>query len=86
MQKFTTPQKTLMQRLFLALFAMLVAGFARAGPEEDAIAAYKRKDYAEVLRIVKPPAIKGEAWAQIMIAYAYRNGQGVLQDYGEAVK
>jgi len=74
MRKFTTPQKRLKQRLFLALFTILIVGFAWAGPEEDANSAYNRKDYAEVLRIVKPPAIKGEAWAQMMIANAYRDG------------
>ena len=86
MQKFTTPQKTLMQRLFLALFAMLVAGLAWAGPEDDAIAASLRKDYAAVLKIVTPSALKGEAWAQGWLADAYNYGQGVVQDYAEAVK
>ena len=86
MQKITTPQRVLMHRLFFALFAMLVAGLAWAGPEDDALAAYLRKDYAAVLKIVKPPAIKGEAWAQSWLADAYDRGQGVVQDYAEAVK
>ena len=86
MKKITTPNKALMQRLFLALFAMLTAGLAWAGPEDDALAAYSRKDYAAVLKIVEPPAIKGEAWAQSWLADAYRNGQGVAQSYAEAVK
>ncbi len=86
MQKITTQKKALIQRLFLALFAMLIAGFARAGPVEDAISAYNRKDYAEVLRIAKPLAINGEAWAQTGLAILYNNGEGVVQDYAEAVK
>ena len=82
-----TNKKTLkMKRLFLALFAMLVAGLTWAGPEDDALAAYLRKDYAAVLKIVKPPALKGEAWAQGWLADAYTNGQGVVQDQAEAVK
>jgi TPR repeat protein len=86
MQKITTPQKTLMRCLFPIVFTMLMAGQAWAGPEEDALAAYLRKDYAQVLKIVKPPAIKGEAWAQGWLADAYNNGEGVAQDYAEAVK
>ncbi len=86
MQKITTPQRALLQRLFLALFALLVAGLAWAGPEDDALAASLRKDYAAVLKIVKPQALKGEAWAQSSLADAYANGQGVAQDYAEAVK
>ena len=86
MQKIKTPQNPLMHRLFSALLAMLMAGSSWAGPIDDALAAYERKDYAEVLKIVEPPAIKGEAWAQSWLADAYRNGQGVVQDYAEAVK
>ena len=86
MPKITTPQRALMQRLFLALFALLVAGLAWAGPEDDALADSLRKDYAAVLKIVKPPALKGEAWAQRWLAGAYATGQGVVQDQAEAVK
>lgn len=86
MQKITTPQKALMQRLLLVLFTMMMAGLAWAGPEEDALAAYERKDYAEVLKIVKPAALKGEAWAQFSFGAMYEGGQGVVQDYTEAVK
>jgi len=86
MQNKTTPHRALMQRLFLALFAMLVAGLAWAGPEDDALAAALRKDYAAVLKIVKPPALKGEAWAQSWLADVYRNGEGVVQDHAEAAK
>ena len=86
MQKIKTPQNPLMHRLFSALLAMTMAGSSWAGPIDDALAAYERKDYAEVLKIVEPPAIKGEAWAQSWLADAYRNGQGVAQSYAEAVK
>ena len=75
-----------MKRLLLTLLATLFLNPAWAGPEDDALAAYLRKDYAAVLKIVKPPAIKGEAWAQGSLADAYNYGQGVVQDYAEAVK
>lgn len=81
MQKVTTLQKALMHRLFLVLFAMLTAGLAWAGPEDDARAAYLRKDYAEVLKIVKPAALKGEAWAQSGLADTHHDGEGVMQNY-----
>jgi TPR repeat protein len=84
MQKITAPQKALIQRLFLTLFTMLMAGVAWAGPKEDTKAAYERKDYKLVVKIVNPLAIEGEAWAQIWLADAYIFGQGVVQDYVKA--
>ena len=86
MQKIKTPLNTLIQHLLLVLLAMLTAGLAWAGPKDDALAAYERKDYAAFLNIVKPAALKGEAWAQSWLADAYSNGQGVAQSYAEAVK
>ena len=86
MQKIKTPLNTLIQHLLLVLLSILTAGLAWAGPGNDALAAYSRKDYAAVLKIVEPPAIKGEAWAQSWLADAYSNGQGVAQSYAEAVK
>ena len=86
MQKITKPQKALRHHLFFALFAMLMAGLAWAGPKEDTKAAYVRKDYKLVVKIVNPLAIEGEAWAQRGLADAYILGQGVVQDYAEAAK
>jgi cell division topological specificity factor len=39
-----------------------------------------------VVKIVKPPALRGEAWAQSWLANAYYGGTGVMQDYAEAAK
>ena len=86
MQKITKPQKALRHHLFFALFAMLMAGLAWAGPKEDTKAAYERKDYKSVVKIVNPLAIEGEAWAQNWLAGAYIFGQGVVQDHAEAAK
>ena len=86
MQKITKPQKALRHHLFFALFAMLMAGLAWAGPKEDIKAAYERKDYKLVVKVVNPLAIEGEAWAQRGLADAYILGQGVVQDYAEAAK
>jgi uncharacterized protein len=66
--------------LALALFAS-----AQAGPLEDAKAAADRGDYATTLRILGPMAEQGNADAQVNIGAMYANGQGVPQNYAEAV-
>lgn len=74
-----------MKRLLLiALF--LVASAARAAPIDDAAAANARGDYAAELRITRPLAEKGEAWAQYFLGFSYRNGEGVPKNDAEAVK
>jgi len=65
---------------------MLLAGLAIAGPLEDADAAYKRGDFAEALRLLRPLAEQGDATAQDNLGLLYAQGKGVPQDYAEAVK
>ena len=38
------------------------------------------------MRIIRPLAAKGEAWAQFSLADSYRNGEGVPKNDAEAVK
>lgn len=52
-----------MKKLLLTLLAMLRPNAAWAGPVDDALAVHIRKDFASVLKIVRPLALKGEAWA-----------------------
>ncbi len=85
----TTPKAKLAG---LALIAALCAGFtlgltapAWAGWDE-AVAAYRRGDYATALREWRPLAKQGNAKAQNNLGVMYYNGQGVPQDYAEAVK
>ncbi len=61
-----------MKKLLLTLLTALILNPAWAGPRDDARAAHKRGDYAAVLKIVRPLALKGEVWAQSWIAEAYR--------------
>lgn len=75
-----------MKKLLLTLFAVLTLHSAWAGPEDDASAARQRGDYAAVIKIVRGPASKGEAWAQAWVGDAYFKGEGVSQDYAEAFK
>ena len=49
----------------------LCVGTVWAGPEDDAAAAADRKDFATVLKNIRPQAIKGEAWAQMRLEDAY---------------
>ena len=53
---------------------------ARAGPFEDAKAAYDRGDYATELAILRPNAAAGQVWAQANLGDAYFRGLGVARD------
>lgn len=75
-----------MKKLLLTLLTALLLNSAWAGPEDDALKASARKDFATVLKIVRPPALKGEAWAQTWLADLYGEGRGVVQDYAQAAK
>jgi len=51
---------------------------------DAAHAAYQKGDYPTVLRLARPPAVEGEAWAQRLLALTYYRGRGVAQNYSEA--
>ena len=62
---------------------ILILGFAApaaAGPLEDADAAFKRRDYATAVRLIRPLAEQGDANAQYNLGVLYDNGLGVPQD------
>ena len=75
-----------MKHIFLMLLAALSLSNAFGGPYEEALSADYRGDYAAILKISQPPALKGEAWAQKNMGDMYKYGKVVLQDYAEAVK
>ena len=74
---------TLVCRLTIA-FDMVALG--RAAPFDDAIAAYKRGDYELALQLFRPLAEQGDAKAQGNLGRMYALGEGVTQDFAEAVK
>ncbi len=85
----TTPKAKLAG---LARIAALCAGFtlgltapAWAGWDE-AVAAYKRADYATALREFRPLAEQDHAGAQSYLGFMYYKGHGVPQDDAEAAK
>ncbi len=57
-----------------------------AGPLEDGEAAYNHGDYATALRLIGPLAEQGDAAAQLHLGQMYARGEGVIQDYKEAMK
>jgi TPR repeat protein len=59
---------------------------ANAAPMDDANAAYRRGDYAQALKILRPLAAQGNAVAQFSLGIMYYNGRGVTQNYQEALK
>jgi Sel1 repeat len=66
------------------LLALALLGEARAGPLEDAEAAYQRRDYATTLQILGPMADQGDAYAQYEVGVIYFGGQGAPQDFAKA--
>ena len=76
-----------MRRILFAVFLVVAcATGAAAGPREDAESAYQRGDYALAARLIHSLAEQGNATAQFNLGVLYANGQGVPQDYQEALK
>jgi TPR repeat protein len=67
------------------VLALAPFGVARAGPFEDAQAADQKGDHATELQILRPLAEQGNALAQLGLGVMYASGQGVPQDYAQAV-
>jgi TPR repeat protein len=58
----------------------------KPGPYEDADAAYNRGDYATAMRLIGPLAATGNAAAQNLLGNMYVNGEGIPQNYPQALK
>jgi TPR repeat protein len=74
-------------RVLLAggLLAFVTLNGAAAGPLQDGRAAFKRRDFAEAMRLWRPLAEQGNNDAQVDLASLYLNGNGVPQDYAQAL-
>ena len=77
---------TKLLRTTLTAFLMLAAGAAVAGPWEEGDAAYNRGDYATARHLLGPLADQGDTSAQNSLGVMYAKGQGVPQNYAEALK
>jgi len=68
------------------IVAVTISSGAIAGPSEEGWAAYQRGDYATALKLWRPLAAQGNAFAQSNLGFMYDSGQGVKRDLGEAAK
>jgi TPR repeat protein len=80
-----------MTRGFRAIFVVVlmilsIAAAMAADTLEDAVAAYRRANYATALRIYRSMADQGLAIAQFNVGLMYDNGQGVSKDEVQAMK
>jgi TPR repeat protein len=73
-------------KFFCILLITFFIGQVSADPFSDAFVASARGDYAAELKIIRPLALKGEAWAQFFLGEKYREGKGVVKNDAEAVK
>ena len=70
----------------ILIISSLMTVPAIAGPYEDASNAYKHGDYKTSFRIIKPLAEQGLTKAQFDLGAMYDNGEGVPQNFAEAMK
>lgn len=75
-----------MKPILLMLLTALTFSNAWCGSYEDAAAAVLRDDHTRVIEISLPAARQGEQWAQFFLGDGYLRGQGVAQNYSEAIK
>ena len=67
-------------------FLMTLSSSLMAQDFQKGLAAYNAGDYATTLQEWTPLAEAGDEAAQYIIGHMYYNGEGVPQDYKEAVK
>lgn len=74
--------------ILLAASLMLVisGSSARADDENDAADAYNSGDFTTAVKLARPHANQGEAWAQHILGNCYVTGQGVELDFTEGAK
>jgi len=81
-----------MRRMLTAVVAgLLTLSLGTAAPvwaseSDDAAVAYARGDYATAMRLWRPHAEQGQAFAQFAVGDLYEYGLGVPQDYAEAMR
>lgn len=63
-----------------------LASHAGAGPLDDGMRAYERKNFAKAFPLLLPQAEQGNAKAQYAVGRMYEDGYGVARDYTQAAK
>ena len=85
-RQLSTSGHKIMIRALIGIFAAVILTLSLAAPApaaslEDAVAAYRKGDYANAMQIYRPLAEQGLAVAQFNVGLMYDMGQGVLQNY-----
>ena len=75
-----------MKKIILALLMAAALSTASANPLREASAARARGEYAAEQKITRPLAEAGVAWAQSFLGESFYYGEGVVQNFTEAVK
>ena len=70
----------------LAILMVAMVPSVHAGPYEDAVAARNRGDNGPMYRLMRKLAEQGLAVAQYNVGLFYQTGQGVAQNYTEAMR
>jgi len=86
-QQFPLRKEGQVKRILVSVvFAAMMTGGAVSGPSEEGWAAYQRGDYETALKLWRPLARQGNAFAQSNLGFMYDSGQGVPKDHSEAAK
>ena len=80
------PYANLLRAITTMLILAPIAGDAVAEPYEDALAAWRRGDYATAYRLWSPIADQGAPDAQFYLGFMNEYGQGVPRNSVEAIK
>ena len=78
--------KQFLQISFAVFLVLVLATASISGNLEDAVHAYKSKNFKKAYQLVRIDASKGNATAQLFLGSLYSEGAGVPQNYKEAVK
>jgi TPR repeat protein len=70
----------------LISFLILYCNFAKAAAFDEAMALYEKGQFEQAALLFRPLAEKGNSTAQDNLGQMYQQGEGVAQDYQEAVK
>ena len=73
-------------KIIAILLSLLLSVKVYAGPLEDGFAAYDANNYTVAFEKFRLAAAQGNSGAQYNLGFMYEKGQGVVQDYAEAVK
>jgi hypothetical protein len=85
-RRLLRPTMRCAELLRASLMLVAIGGAAFAGPLEDAVAAYRRGDYATALSRWHRLAEQGDAEAQFHLGVMYESGQGGQRNDAEAIK